>query len=46
MNRKARELAQRQRAQIKVIPQRSWLPEAAGFCLLVLAVLSSTGLLT
>ena len=45
MSRKARELAQRQRAQIKILPQRSWLPEIAGFCLIVVAVLSSAGVL-
>lgn len=45
MNRKARELAQRQRASIKVVTQRSWAPEIAGFCLLVAAILSSAGML-
>ena len=45
MSRKARELAQRQRATVKVLPRRSWAPEVAGFCLLVAAILSSAGVL-
>jgi len=45
MTRKARNLAQRQRARAAVLPQRSWAPEIAGFCLLTLAVLSSAGVL-
>lgn len=46
MNRKARELAQRQRATVTVVRQRSWGPEVAGFCLLVAAILSSAGMLS
>ncbi len=45
MTRKARELAQRQRATIKVLPNRSWAPEMAGMCLLIAAVLSSAGVI-
>jgi hypothetical protein len=45
MTRQARNLAQRQRAQAAVLPQRSWAPEIAGVCLLTLAVMSSAGLL-
>lgn len=46
MTRKVRDLAQRQRAQITVLSQRSWLPEVVGFCLLTAAVLNSAGLLS
>lgn len=45
VTRKTRELVQRQRAQLTVLQQRSWLPEIAGFCLLIVAVLSSAGVL-
>jgi hypothetical protein len=45
MSRKAKELALRQRATIKVLPNRSWAPELAGMCLLIAAVLSSAGVL-
>ena len=45
MSRKVRDLAQRQQASIKVLTQRSWAPEIAGFCLLTTAILASAGVL-
>jgi hypothetical protein len=45
MSRKVRELALRQQAQAKVLPRRSWGPEIAGVGLIVLAVLSSAGVI-
>lgn len=45
MSSKARELIQRQRAQITVMPQRNWAPEIAGLCLFTLAILSTAGVL-
>ncbi len=43
MTRKARELAQRHRAQVTILPIRSWAPEIAGICLLAAAILCSAG---
>ena len=45
MSRKVRELALRQQAQVRVLTRNTWAPEVAGAALLLVAVLSSAGII-
>jgi hypothetical protein len=45
MNRQARERILRHQARVDVAPQQSWSPEIVGFLLIVVAVLSTAGII-